>query len=235
MTWDRDELRGRLGDAHVLLIFTPELCVERAALDVLEAVLPFVDLVQVRPKAADEGLDVRGGAPASAVTSAREACDWTERVLELVGTTRPVLVNDRVDVAAALLERGCAGVHVGADDCPPDVARDVLGPVPLIGLSTHSIRDVGVAPSPPVDYVGFGPIRATRTKGYARGLGTDTAWLAAEAAAVPLFAIGGIDATEAADLAPVGRVAVGSALLSAADPARAARELRELLLSGPDF
>jgi thiamine monophosphate synthase len=46
---------------------------------------------------------------------------------------------------------------------------------------------------------------------------------------VPVFAIGGIDATNAADLARIGRVAVGSAILSAADPGRAAREIRALL------
>ncbi len=234
MSWDPDELRARLAGARVMLVFTPHLCGEREPLDVLAQVLPCVDLVQVRPKEPDAGLDVAGGAPPRAVTSAREAHDWCVRVLELVGTAAPVLVNDRVDVAAALREVGCAGVHVGADDCPPEVARDVLGPAPLVGLSTHSLRDVGAAPTPPVDYLGFGPVRATDTKGYARGLGADAAWLAAGAAAVPVFAIGGIGAPEAQDLAPRGRVAVGSALLAAPDPARAARELRDLLTTDPD-
>ena len=80
-----------------------------------------------------------------------------------------------------------------------------------------------------VDYLGFGPIYPTRTKGYERGLGPEAAWVAQSATALPVFPIGGIDATNAADLVPVGRAAVSSAILGADDPARAAREIRALL------
>jgi thiamine-phosphate diphosphorylase len=120
-------------------------------------------------------------------------------------------------------------VHLGADDAPPELARALLGPEALIGLSTHGAADVVRATELPVDYLGFGPIHATATKGYARGLGSEAAWIAAQASAYPLFPIGGIDATNASELAGVGRAAVGSALLSAPDPARAARELAGLL------
>ncbi len=207
-----------------MLIFTPELCPQESdPLAVLERMLPALDVIQVRIKDPELG-----------TSPARATSDWTRRVLELVartGSETLVLVNDRVDVAAALAAQGVDGVHLGADDAPPELARALLGPAALIGLSTHCAADVARAAELCVDYLGFGPIHATATKGYAQGLGSEAAWVAARSCACPLFPIGGIDATNASELAEVGRAAVGRALLSAADPARAARELVELLRS----
>lgn len=211
-----------LDDARLLLCFTPSLCpTPGEALEVLGALLPELDLIQVRIKA-------RGDER----SSAREHFDWTSRVLDLVaarGADVPVTVNDRVDVARALASRGCAGVHLGQDDCPPALARELLGPHALVGLSTHDAAQVARAEDEPVNYLGFGPVFPTRTKGYERGLGPERAWVASSASSRPVFAIGGIDALNAAELANVGRVAVSSALLAAPDPARAAARLRAAL------
>jgi len=212
------ERRELLWRARLMLVFTPELCPPGSdPLDVLARALPALDAVQVRIK--DPEL---GTAPARATS------DWTRRVLELVGRARSgvlVLVNDRVDVAAALRAEGVDGVHLGADDAPGELARALLGPELLVGLSTHGAADVARADELPLDYLGFGPIHATATKGYARGLGSEAAWIAARASSRPVFPIGGIDAINAAELAEVGRAAVGSAILAAPDPARAAREI----------
>jgi thiamine-phosphate diphosphorylase len=206
-----------------MLLFTPDLCGDRNPLESLEAVLEHVDVIQVRPKS-------RGS---NAPGSARETFDWCARVLDLLGSRSdlriPVIVNDRVDVAAALRPRGCSGVHLGQDDCPVEVARRELGPEPLIGYSTHDLSQVAKADEDGIDYLGFGPIHGTRTKGYAEGIGPEPAWIASAACSRPLFAIGGIDATNVAELSRVGRVAVGAAILAAEDPERAARELRKLL------
>lgn len=221
-------VRERLDRARLLLLFTPEVCGDREPLSVLEAVLPEIDIVQVRPKAAG----------ARTVSEARATFDWTVRVLDLVRANARhdvlVMVDDRVDVAKALWERGCAGVHLGADDMPPSSARAFLGPNPLIGLSTHALEDVIAAEDERVDYLGFGPIRPTGTKGYERGLGVEAAWIAAAASARPLFPIGGIDHATAAELARVGRAAAAAAILCADDPARAAREMRALLATESD-
>lgn len=219
--------RERLAQARVLLLFTPDLVGERDPLAVLEAVLPHVDIVQIRPK------------PLGSTTSAHAPCEarstfaWTKRVLDLV-RSRPrwnvlVTVDDRVDVAAALAAEGCAGVHLGQDDCPVRVARAMLGREALIGLSTHSLEQVAAAEEQDADYLGFGPVQATATKGYSAGLGAEAAWVASLASTKPVFAIGGITHENAGEIARVGRVAVGSAILAAADPARAALELRALL------
>jgi thiamine-phosphate pyrophosphorylase len=217
--------RRRLADAHLMLLFTPELCVPKDPLALLEAVLASVDVIQVRPKSL----------ASSAPCAARETHDWCVRVLDLVSGRReldlPVIVDDRIDVAAALRGRGCAGVHVGQDDASPAIARRILGPDALIGLSTHDMRQVAEAGESPVDYLGFGPVHPTATKGYLERLGPEAAWIASEGSVLPVFPIGGIDATNAAELARIGRAAVGSAILCAEDPERAAKEIRSLLLS----
>lgn len=219
-------MTGRtLAGARLMLVFTPAACGERDPADALERALPAVDVVQVRVKPAGAG-----------PSPARETLEWTRRALalcECLGRAAPlVIVNDRVDVAEALADEGCAGVHLGQGDTPPTGARELLGANALIGLSTHDARQVVRSQELPVDYLGFGPIHPTRTKGYGRGLGSEAAWIASEACALPLFPIGGIDAQNAGELAPVGRAAVSSAILAAADPERAAEAIRRSLGDG---
>lgn len=207
-----------------MLLFSPEPCGSRDPLATLSTALPWIDVVQIRPKPASPG-GIR-----AAPCAARDVHEWCARVLDLVDPTRTlVLVDDRVDVAAALSDRGCAGVHLGQDDCPIPVAREMLGPDALVGLSTHSMEQVVEGAELAVDYLGFGPVHATPTKGYERGLGAEACWLATQGTSLPVFAIGGIDATNVGELARIGRVAVSSAILAAEDPGRAARELRALL------
>jgi thiamine-phosphate pyrophosphorylase len=220
------ETRARLATARVLLLFTPDLVRGADPLEVLERALPWVDVVQVRPKG------VAAGGGSLAPCTAREAYDWTRRVLalEVVRRARPlVMVDDRVDVAAALWGAGCAGVHVGQDDTPAAVARAFLGDGPLIGVSTHTLDQVAEADDGPADCLGFGPVHATGTKGYARGLGSEACWIAAQGTSKPLFPIGGIDVENAQELARVGRAAVGAAILATGDPAAAARAIRTAL------
>lgn len=88
-----------------------------------------------------------------------------ETVVAALVITRPrgvrLIVNDRVDVALAA---GADGVHVGQDDLPAESAREILGPMAIIGISTHSLAQAAAAASLPVDYVAIGPVFATSTK-----------------------------------------------------------------------
>ncbi|MCY2960437.1 MAG: thiamine phosphate synthase [Planctomycetota bacterium] len=225
MAPDALEIRDRLARARIVLLFTPELAGAADPLAVLEAAAAWIDVVQIRPKPL-------GGGAAAAPCPGRATFDWAERVLALGAIARAgvlVTVDDRVDVAVALWPRGLAGVHVGQDDMPANAARRLLGPGPLLGLSTHDLEQVLEADEAPVDYLGFGPVNSTRTKGYERGLGAEACWIAAQGTGKPLFPIGGIDVLNAGDLARVGRAAVGSAILSASDPASAARAIRGAL------
>ena len=224
------DARACLARARVMLLFTPELCGERDPLEVLAAALPFVDVVQVRVKPA--------GALAPTPAEARSSWEWSRRVIDLARAPRTpsfvLVVDDRADVARALADEGLAGVHLGQDDMPCAAAREFLGPAALIGLSTHDLAQVVGALEQRVDYLGFGPVHATRTKGYARGLGSEGCWIASEAARLPLFPIGGIERSNAQELARIGRAAVSSAILAADDPAGAARELQALLAPDED-
>jgi len=227
MSPDPGFFRERLALARLMLIFTPEACAGRDPLEVLGSIVQHVDVVQVRPKPLGTG-------GSASVTEAAEAYDWTRRVIEFVaplGRAPLVMVDDRVDVALALLKHGCAGVHLGQSDMPVLDARKLLGPDPLIGLSTHDLPQAAAASSLEIDYVGFGPIHASSTKGTTAGIGPEQAWAATESSMVPVFAIGGIDTNNVGELTRVGRIAVGGAILGAEDPARAARLLRERLLA----
>jgi thiamine-phosphate pyrophosphorylase len=227
---DPRQLRLRLADARLMLIFTPELCGERDPATVLAEVLGEIDVIQVRAKS--RAIRSVSGIAEDPAAGARATFELACSVLEIVARhpRKPlVLVNDRIDVAMALRERGIAGVHLGRSDLPPREARDLLGEAPLIGLSTHDAIEVVHANEEPIDYVGFGPIYPTSTKSYGEGLGPEAAWVADTGSTVPLFPIGGIDLSRAAEIGTVGRAAVGSGILAAEDPAATAREIARLL------
>ncbi len=215
-----------LYSAHLMLLFTPELCGPNDPLRILAEALPEVDLVQVRMKSKEHQ---SGPAPA------RELFDWTRAVLKIAANSAtPVLVNDRVDVALALRSEGCAGVHLGQGDMPAEEARKLLGPDAVIGLSTGCAKDLIRAQDEAVNYLGFGPIFPTATKGYEKGHGPEAAWIAQTSSALPIFPIGGIDESSASSLSMVGRAAVSSAILSAENPRAAAAIIRNELLSDAD-
>jgi thiamine-phosphate pyrophosphorylase len=160
----------------------------------------------------------------------------TARALKraLAGTGVPLLINDRVDVALAA---AADGVHLGWDDMTIEDARALLGERAVIGLSMKTPAQAAAAPLPLLDYVCIGGAFATASKDNAAGP-IGVAGVAAVAAAVrarapdlPLGAIAGIDAGNAAEVVAAGvdGVAVISALSMAADPQAAARRLRAIV------
>jgi thiamine-phosphate pyrophosphorylase len=206
-------------DPTLYLVTDTALSAPRTVPDVVRAaVAGGVTAVQVRDKTA----------------SRRELYELTLAVeAVLAGTGVALFVNDAVDVA---LLAGADGVHVGQDDLPPAEVRALIGPDRLLGLSTGDDDELAVAlalPPGTVDVVGIGPVWTTPTKPDAgTGLGPEgVAALAAEAAAGGLrsVAIGGIDASRASQVTGVDGICVVSAVCAAADPAAAARALREAI------
>lgn len=230
-------------DGPLMFLFTPGLVpgVDSAAgdetPDEVERALRVLALAVAARTAAGPAVgavQVRIKAPGARVSPARATHLWAERVREVLNgfdAPPPLLVNDRLDVALALGPR-VQGVHLGQDDLPLAEARALLGPDALLGRSTHDFAQVLNATEQGADYLGFGPVFATATKGYARGLGAERAWIAREATACPVFAIGGIGADNVSEVAEVGRAAVSSALLSAEDPGAMASGLAAALLEG---
>lgn len=141
-------------------------------------------------------------------------------------------VNDRADIARAA---NADVLHLGQDDLPLLVARDIIGARPLIGRSTHDRAQVDQALKEEIDYFCVGPCWPTPTKPgraapgldlvrYAAQTGTDRAW----------FAIGGIDEERLPEVVEAGarRVVVVRAITGADDPEAAARRLRSGILAG---
>ncbi len=178
---------------------------------VAAAVAGGVDLVQLREKHADtRTLYRRAGA--------------LKDVLDARGV--PLIVNDRLDVALAV---GAAGVHLGQDDMPPDVARRIMGPGSIVGLSVSDSGEAATADPAIVDYTGIGAAFPTGTKADAgAAIGPAGVRALRSQVAMPSVAIGGITAQNAAELRGTGieGIAVVSAIAGADDPAAAARELR---------
>ncbi|WP_425061262.1 Thiamine-phosphate synthase [Sporomusa carbonis] len=89
-----------------------------------------------------------------------EECLTIRELTNKAGVT--FIINDHVDLAM-LVEAD--GVHIGQDDLPPEKVRKLIGDNMILGLSTHSPEQAKAAvASGVVDYIGVGPIFATRTK-----------------------------------------------------------------------
>lgn len=86
-------------------------------------------------------------------------CRAIREMTRVAGVT--FIVNDHVDVALLV---GADGVHVGQEDLPVGEVRKLLGPDKIIGLSTHSPEQAEAAVRLGADYIGVGPVFATRTK-----------------------------------------------------------------------
>ncbi|MBN1939616.1 MAG: thiamine phosphate synthase [Candidatus Aminicenantes bacterium] len=141
----------------------------------------------------------------------------------------PLIINDRVDVALAVL---ADGVHLGASDMPAEDARAILGPRAIIGLSVENEKQAVEAGRLDVDYLGVSPVFPTPTKTDAGAAwGVEGLWRLRPLVRKPLVAIGGINAQTAARVLEAGAdgLAVVSAICSAPDPGAAAEGLRRLV------
>jgi thiamine-phosphate pyrophosphorylase len=138
-------------------------------------------------------------------------------------------VNDRADIARAA---GADVLHLGQDDLPLEVARDIVGPHTVIGRSTHAIGEAVHALTEDVDYFCVGPCWPTPTKPGRPAPGLD---LVREVAATEpgkaWFAIGGIDEARLPEVLDAGasRIVVVRAITAADDPGAAATRLRAAL------
>ena len=162
--------------------------------------------------------------------STRDFIEEALRIKEILAPFRvPLIINDRVDVALAIKAEG---VHVGQGDMPYEMARSLMGPGAIVGLSVETWEDVEEAEALDCDYIGVSPVFETPTK-------TDTkcAWGLDGLARIkafsrhPLVAIGGLNASNTADVVKAGAdcVAVVSAVCAALDPEVASRELSDII------
>ena len=141
----------------------------------------------------------------------------------------PLIINDRVDVALA---SGAEGVHIGQSDMPYAIARKLLGPSKIIGLSVENFEQIEEANSLDVDYIGVSPVFATPTKtDTAEPFGLDGLRKAVRMSVHPTVAIGGMNERTAADVMACGTngIAVVSAIVCAPDPKESSKNLLQII------
>ncbi len=204
--------RTRLRQSQLYLLLSERLCRHPFEETLEAAILGGVDVIQIREK--ERTFD--------------EFLRFSQRVLEIVAGRALVVVNDCVETASRL---PMDGVHLGQADLPLRDARLRIGEERLLGISTHDAAEVRAA-LPWADYLGFGTVFPSRTRGNLAGIGPDAAAAATTLARhCPVFAIGGItiENIEALVGRGVRRVAVCEAILSALDPEAIARSFKEAL------
>lgn len=199
---------------QLYLVTDENLTLERLKYVVAEAVKGGVTMVQIREKHHD-------------VRAFIERANAIKTVLQ--GSGVPLIINDRVDVALAV---DADGVHLGQSDMPASLARQLIGPNKLLGLSIESHQQLADVVDLPIDYIGLSAIFATPTK-------TDTLnhWGisglrdALQTTSLPIVAIGGINPTNIEDVAATGvhGIALVSAIYQAEDPRTAAARIKALL------
>jgi thiamine-phosphate pyrophosphorylase len=138
------------------------------------------------------------------------------------------VVNDRVDLALAL---DADGVHLGQDDLPARLARPLLAPGMILGISTHSVSQARAAQADGADYVAVGSMFATRSKAEFELVGPELVRKLRAEIRVPLVGIGGITHDNVDEVIRAGAdgVAVISAVCAADDPRAASARFVALI------
>jgi thiamine-phosphate pyrophosphorylase len=182
-----------------------------------------VDIIQLRDK----------GSPGEQKFGPLEALQELQ-ALEVLGDAARrhgalLAVNDRADIALA---SGADVLHLGQDDLPLPIARDIIGPRPVIGRSSHDRAQATAAVKEDVDYFCVGPCWPTPTKPGRSAPGLDLVRATAELATDKTwFAIGGIDEQRLPEVLAAGarRIVVVRAITAADDPRAAAQRLKARL------
>lgn len=142
------------------------------------------------------------------------------------------IVNDHIALAMAV----CAdGVHVGQDDLPVPVVRQIVGESMLIGLSTHSPEQVSEAVDNGADYLGVGPVYSTQTKrDVCASVGLPFVQYVVNNTELAFVAIGGIHAGNVAEVIGCGAdcVAMISDIVSAPDISQRIRSIQTEICTG---
>lgn len=182
--------------------------VERVA----EAVAGGVDLVQLREK------DLHGA----------QLLDLAQALRQAIGDRALLVINERVDVAAAL---PADGAQLGEDAVPVPAARRILGPDMMIGRSVHSVEGAEQAVRDGADFLVIGTMFASRSHPGEEPAGPQLVRQITERFSLPAIGIGGITSENCSQVLKAGAmgVAVITGILAAPDPGEAAGRLKQAM------
>lgn len=140
----------------------------------------------------------------------------------------PFIINDRLDIALAV---NADGLHVGQSDLPVEIARKLLGPDKIIGVSAANLTEALTAEKGGADYLGVGAMFPTGTKSDARSVSLDEIKTIKTTVKIPVVAIGGINEQNAAVVMDTGidGLAIVSAILAKDNPELAAKKLLKII------
>lgn len=139
----------------------------------------------------------------------------------------PLIINDRMDIVLAV---NAAGLHIGQSDMPASIARKILGTNKLLGVSARTLDEAVKAVKDGADYLGVGAVFPTTSKNDARAVSIEVLKEIKETVSIPVVAIGGINAKNAALLKPakIDGISVISAILGFDDIRNAAKRLASI-------
>lgn len=179
-----------------------------------EALIAGVRFVQLRDK------DASTRSLLNSAVELRDLC---------AGLSSYFVVNDRIDVAMAA---GADGVHLGQSDMPADIARSLMGPEAIIGVSVRTVEEAQKALEDGADYIAANLVFATETKKDVKEpLGLDMVSLLSGISSLPLIAIGGINPENTTLVMDAGcaGVAVVTAIMNADSPALEVEKFLKIL------
>lgn len=136
----------------------------------------------------------------------------------------PLIINDRLSIAIAL---GADGAHVGQDDIDGAVARDILGPDRILGISASTVEEAVKAEEDGADYIGCGAVFPTSTKDDADSVNIEEFKKIKKAVSIPVVAIGGIKENNVKELkgSNADGIAVVSAIMDSDNPEKTSENL----------
>lgn len=199
-------------DLTLYLVTDSDLCPPEKMPDVVEkAIRGGVTLVQLREKNASSRTFYQRALAVKQVTDTYHV---------------PLIINDRLDIALAV---DADGLHIGQEDLPASVARRILGPNKLLGVSASTVEEAVAAAKDGADHLGVGALFPTDTKEVDHLVDASTIRRIRLQSGLPLVGIGGIKAGNMGVLrgSLADGVAVVSAIMCASDPESAARQLVE--------
>ena len=206
-------------DFAVKIDYTLYLCTDRGLMstptleEAVEAALKGgVTLVQLREKDC----------------SSREFYDTAVRIKTITDRYQvPLIINDRLDIALAV---DAAGLHIGQSDLPADVARRVLGPDRILGVSTATLAEAVKAQADGADYLGVGAMFPTGTKQNTRSVTMEQLAEIRRSVEIPIVVIGGVNEKNCTQFNGTGvdGLAIVSAIIAKPDIEAAAREIKGL-------
>ena len=163
--------------------------------------------------------------------STKEFYDLALKVKEITSKYGvPLLINDRIDIALAV---DSEGVHIGQDDMPAGIAREIIGEDKILGVSASTVEEAKKAEIDSADYIGSGAVFPTATKDDADSVSEEELKEIVDSIDIPVVAIGGITIENAHTLKASGIAgfSVVSAIMSAEDPKEASEKLKEIYFS----